>query len=147
MWQAVIISPIIAISLLAVAGCSKPADMPVAFAAAGSLQYDLRPGTWDVGEVKDCEVATHTDKYADKGKDLLLCGMNVQLAWSGAEKSDGEKGSEAKDHNYEILISLNAKTFAVTFHGKNTPLAVLSNGESLPKTWRCQRTADGIDCR
>jgi hypothetical protein len=114
--------------------------MPVAF-AAGDFLIDLRPGTWDIGEVKDCEVATN------KGKELLLCGTNMSITWSmlsTEERSGGEKGSQATAHKSEIYLT--AKTFPVTFHGENTPL-VLSTGERFPKAWKCQRIADGIDCR
>jgi hypothetical protein len=138
---------LLAISLLALAACGpKPADMSVVFAAEGSLIH-LSPGTWDAGEVKDCAIATHKDPYLGNDKRVLLCGPGLKIAWSWGERIGVDKGLGAVSHNEELLDSLTPKTFPVTLHGNDAPLAILSDGEPLPKRWKCQRTADGIDCR
>jgi hypothetical protein len=122
--------------LLASVGCASPVNISVAFAAEGSYVAstgDSRVGSWDVGEVKSCDVVTDAD-FAKTGvkRDLLLCGTDARLTWNMLKYKEASEAQDARD---EMIAQ--AKRFAVTFH---------DGGHSLPKIWSCQRAADGIDC-
>jgi hypothetical protein len=123
--------------LLASVGCASPVSIPVVFAEPGSYAGlgNARVGTWDVGEVKSCDVVSAAAATPHLNRNLLLCGTDAQLTWEGhADKDDRDD------------LILEAKSFAVTFHDAAVP-AFSRDGETLPKSiWSCQKTADGIEC-
>jgi hypothetical protein len=66
--------------LLAHIGCGpKNQDMLVAY-VRGNYAYGVKPGTWDLNEVKECGMANRA-LLPDKRWDLLVCGAETQAAW------------------------------------------------------------------
>jgi hypothetical protein len=68
--------------LLIVAGGCRPQNqnMLVAYVTGDVFLPNLRPGNWNFGETKQCEIASRGSVPPDKGRDLLLCGDSTRLA-------------------------------------------------------------------
>lgn len=110
---------VLALCFLPAACGPKPVIMPVAH---------FKPGQWESGEIKDCQKAEW------QGSIILLCDIDEYdaqlLSLHGLPEPQATiRSNELRSH------SENAKTFAVRFHSKAGSI------------WKCQRMADGIDCR
>jgi hypothetical protein len=115
--------------LFAHIGCGpKNQDMLVAY-VRGNYAYGMKPGTWDLNEVKECGMANRA-LLPDKRWDLLVCGVETQAAWDVVWLRSDTKS--------QILES--ARTFAVIFHGSGR-----SRRDSFqPRVWKCKRTSERI---
>jgi hypothetical protein len=147
-----IVVGLLVVLLLAGIACGpKNGDMPVVYVEK-DITSDLmvRPGTWEVGEIKRCELASRATPFLSPGeKDLLLCGMPTSLLWLESKPSGEqtvkypqlvEQGKQARHYLYN-----HAKTFAVAFHnnGQKEPWI---DGKGYDTFWQCKRTGDGISC-
>jgi len=94
----------------------------------GNYAYGVKPGTWDLGEAKECGMANPA-MLPDR-RDLLVCGVETQAAWDVVWLRSDIKS--------QILDS--ARTFVVTFHGTGR-----SKRDSFqPTAWQCKRTTERI---
>jgi hypothetical protein len=105
--------------------------MLVAYAQGDIFLPALRPGSWQVGETRRCEIASRGSLRPDKGRDLLLCGDTTQLAWSQTWLR-----GDIRNQIYDA-----AKALKVSFHS-----AGHSGRKGTSPWWQCGRTSEGIDC-
>jgi hypothetical protein len=95
----------------------------------GNYAYGVKPGTWALGEVKECGMAKRA-MLPDQRRDLLVCGAETQAAWDVAWLRSDIKS----------LLLDSAKTFAVTFHGVGR-----SRRDTFqPRVWQCKRTSERV---
>lgn len=93
---------------------------------------DLRPGTWELGEIKECE----TPKNAPA---LMVCGRVARMALAEAEMyvhgDATEPNSPAREAIWaeHQMFDVDATTYEVRLNGSGW-------------TWCCKKTTDGIDC-
>lgn len=120
---------VLGLLILADVGCRpKNQDMLVAY-VRGNFAYGVKPDTWDIGELKECE-NTNRAVLLDKRWDLLVCGAETQAAWEQSWLR-----SDLKSAIYQ-----SATIFSVSF---------LSIGRSKyrgyqPRVWQCKRTSEQI---
>jgi hypothetical protein len=93
----------------------------------------LHPGTWDIGEIKDCELPASE-------KEFMVCGYAALQAWAEAEEAEKNSKQDTDSLAKHAAIStkhqmrdLDSKIFTVHFNGSGS-------------FWRCKKTSDGFEC-
>ncbi len=103
--------------------------MPVVY-MRGNTADGMRQGTWDYGEVKECQIASRSTQPPDNRGDLLLCGPDTEYVWNISWLRP-----DLKTQIYE-----GARTFRVTFRSAGR------SSRTRDTWWKCQRTPDAIHC-
>lgn len=101
----------------------------------------LRPGTWDLGEIKDCQQVPLRPTQATEA--MMLCGRAANLAWAVITVEDAAEKLKAKDpatvdrwmtrDRAKTFLEIKSKVFDVQRKGSGP-------------FWRCRKTADGLVC-
>ncbi|MGA2725986.1 MAG: hypothetical protein ABSG79_26695 [Bryobacteraceae bacterium] len=138
------VAVILCFAVLLLMGCTRSTTVNMdvvteqGFLGTGSYGRtlgDLRPGTWDFGEIQICrKVQLKVLDDRSDVQDLLICGTDTHMVWvllAEDEKKGGQAAAIAKQ--MEAHIALDAKTFSVAFHGSRPP-------------WHCRKAMDGIIC-
>jgi hypothetical protein len=116
-------------------GCgSRSKAMPVSY-MEGDFE-SVKAATWEMGEIKKCEMAGRTSSPPDARGDLLLCDVDTWVAWSQGKFNPAMKSAVYDD----------AKMFSVRIRGAGHDEPWVS-GNGHDTFWQCKKTADGIDCQ
>ena len=116
--------------ILVAAGCTpKDGTMKVAYMCFNA-DYSMRPGIWNEGETKECQIASRSTEPPDKRGDLLICGNSTQTGWSISWLRP-----DIKSQIYE-----NASTMSVTFHSAGHSSKVQDTW------WSCKRIHENVRC-
>ena len=109
----------------------KSQEMLVTYVQGDVFWPDLKPGTWKIGEVQRCEIASRGSEPPDKRGDILLCGEKTQLAWSQTWLR-----GDIRNQIYDAARKRPVR-FSSTGHAADV-------GDS--PWWACRRTPETIDC-
>jgi len=120
--------------VLMLGGC-RPADqrMLVAY-VRGSWVIGVTPGTWNVGETKDCEIASRSPILPDSRGDVLLCGEVTRETWGLAA------GNDLRSQIYEAATPRD-----VAFVNSGHPM--YSGSKFTHTLWQCERAGEDLRCR
>lgn len=123
----------IALALVVGTACRpKNQEMLVAYVQGDIFLPHITPQAWNLGETKECQIASLTSQKPDDRGDLLLCGYCAQLGWSQIWLR--------RDIEDQIYSSSLKKS--VRFHS----IGHDRGSRNSDPWWKCQKNIDGIDC-
>lgn len=122
--------------MLAMCACSHIEDLPVTVEEGNLAVGKIRPGSWDIGEIKLCQKVELKPDPTLSTETILLCGTDTDITWDILTREDQHPTADYPPEvrsRAKLALSTDSKRYAVRLPGSATHL-------------KCRRTVDGLSC-